>query len=79
MESVEAAYSAIGSTRHFFVPSHFFSPNSMHPFREGNGRTQLAFVGMMADTFGQPLHLERVRESTVLRAMIASSLAILSR
>jgi cell filamentation protein len=47
--------------------------NAIHPFRGGNGRTQLGFAGLVGDCFDEPLHLERVRQSTLLPAMIASS------
>ena len=46
--------------------------NAIHPFREGNGRTQLAFLYLLSDRAGHPLDLERVREDTVLEAMIES-------
>jgi cell filamentation protein len=46
--------------------------NAIHPFREGNGRTQLAFAGLIGAAFGQPLQLRRVSQRTFLRAMVAS-------
>lgn len=46
--------------------------NAIHPFREGNGRTQLAFLYLLSDRAGHPLNLERVREDTMLEAMIES-------
>jgi cell filamentation protein len=46
--------------------------NAIHPFREGNGRTQLAFVGLMGHEFDQPLRLENVDQRTFLAGMVAS-------
>jgi cell filamentation protein len=46
--------------------------NAIHPFREGNGRTQLAFLAMLADVAGHPLALERLGPEEFLEAMIDS-------
>jgi cell filamentation protein len=46
--------------------------NAIHPFREGNGRTQLAFMHVVAIKAGYPFDLRRVRKQTFLPAMIAS-------
>lgn len=46
--------------------------NAIHPFREGNGRTQLAFLGLMSVQFGHPLRLDRIKRETFLPAMVAS-------
>ncbi|MFZ0304978.1 MAG: Fic family protein [Terracidiphilus sp.] len=46
--------------------------NAIHPFREGNGRSQLAFMGLIAFAAGHPLKLERLDKSTFLPAMIES-------
>jgi cell filamentation protein len=46
--------------------------NAIHPFREGNGRAQLAFLHLTALRAGHPLSLERVRQETFLPAMVAS-------
>ncbi|TIQ21944.1 MAG: adenosine monophosphate-protein transferase [Mesorhizobium sp.] len=46
--------------------------NAIHPFREGNGRSQLAFVAMLGDTAGFPFDFARVERDTFLPAMIAS-------
>lgn len=48
--------------------------NSIHPFREGNGRAQLAFLGLIGETFGHSLHFERLQRDPFLRAMIDSFL-----
>lgn len=46
--------------------------NAIHPFREGNGRAQLAFVHLLGQAAGHPFDLTRVRRDTFLPAMIAS-------
>ena len=53
--------------------AHFLAElNAIHPFRDGNGRTQLAFMGMMAMAAGHPLRLDRIEPAPFLAAMIAS-------
>jgi len=46
--------------------------NAIHTFRDGNGRAQLAFMVLLADRAGHPLHLERLSPGNFLRAMIGS-------
>lgn len=46
--------------------------NAIHPFREGNGRAQLAFVHLLGQAAGHPFDFTRVRRNTFLPAMIAS-------
>ena len=46
--------------------------NAIHPFREGNGRTQLTYLTLLAAHAGHPLALERMNPSAMLAAMIAS-------
>lgn len=46
--------------------------NAIHPFREGNGRTQLSFLDLVAVRAGHPLDMSKVRQATMLPAMIAS-------
>jgi cell filamentation protein len=46
--------------------------NAIHPFREGNGRSQLAFIGLVGATFGHPFDFERLNRNTFLPAMITS-------
>jgi len=46
--------------------------NAIHPFREGNGRTQTIFLNLLAAGAGHPLHLERLDPQAFLEAMIAS-------
>ena len=46
--------------------------NAIHPFREGNGRTQLSFLHLLALKAGHPLALDRIEPATFLTAMITS-------
>jgi cell filamentation protein len=46
--------------------------NAIHPFREGNGRAQLSFAGLIGATFGHPLHFERLNPERFLTAMVTS-------
>ena len=41
--------------------------NAIHPFREGNGRAQLAFLTLLAAKAGHPLALERLNPRPCLR------------
>lgn len=46
--------------------------NAIHPFREGNGRAQLAFTGLIGARSGHPFDFTRLDAQTFLAAMIAS-------
>jgi cell filamentation protein len=46
--------------------------NAIHPFREGNGRTQMTFLALLADQAGHQLDLERLEPEPFLEAMLAS-------
>jgi cell filamentation protein len=53
--------------------AHFLAElNAIHPFREGNGRTQLAFLTALADQAGHPFALELLDPEAMLKATIAS-------
>ncbi|MBS0470241.1 MAG: Fic family protein [Proteobacteria bacterium] len=53
--------------------SHFLATlNAIHPFRDGNGRSQLAFGALLAHRAGHPLRLEKLRPRPFLSAMIES-------
>jgi cell filamentation protein len=53
--------------------AHFLAElNAIHAFREGNGRSQLSFLALLADQAGQPLDLEKLDPDAMLDAMIAS-------
>ena len=46
--------------------------NAIHPFREGNGRTQLSFLFLLAGRAGHPLDFTVLRPAEFLRAMVLS-------
>jgi cell filamentation protein len=46
--------------------------NAIHPFREGNGRAQLAFLHLLGLRAGHPFDFAQVQPETFLPAMIAS-------
>jgi len=46
--------------------------NAIHPFREGNGRTQLSFMTSLAEQAGHPFALERIDPKAMLEATITS-------
>jgi cell filamentation protein len=46
--------------------------NAIHPFREGNGRTQTSFLTLLAEKAGHPLALDRLVPEHFLAAMVAS-------
>jgi cell filamentation protein len=46
--------------------------DAIHPFREGNGRTQNVFLAILGERAGYPLDLSRLDPQAMLGAMIAS-------
>jgi cell filamentation protein len=46
--------------------------NAIHAFREGNGRSQLAFFDMLATHAGYPPDMDHLDTQRMLEAMIAS-------
>jgi cell filamentation protein len=53
--------------------AHFLAElNAIHPFREGNGRTQLTFLALLADGAGHPLDLDKLHPDAMLDAMVRS-------
>jgi len=58
-----------------FLPeaAHFLAElNAIHPFREGNGRTQTTFLVLLATRAGRTVNLGFLRPRRFLAAMIAS-------
>jgi cell filamentation protein len=52
--------------------AHFLAElNVIHAFREGNGRSQLAFFALLADHAGHPLDFDKLDPHEMLDAMIA--------
>lgn len=53
--------------------AHFISElNAIHPFREGNGRTQLTYLTLLSQYAAHPLNLTRMNPHEMLQAMIDS-------
>jgi len=53
--------------------AHFLGDlNAIHAFRDGNGRTQLAFMAIVGESAGHPLVLARLVPGAFMAAMIAS-------
>jgi cell filamentation protein len=53
--------------------AHFLATlNAIHPFREGNGRAQNAFLGLLAARAGHGLEFSRLNETAFRAAMIES-------
>lgn len=52
--------------------------NAGHPFREGNGRTQLAFLNLLCLNAGHPFDDDAIDPDATLSAMIASFLGDLA-
>jgi cell filamentation protein len=64
-----------GSEASTFIPNlaEFLTElNAIHPFREGNGRAQLAFVCLLGSRTGHPFHLDRLNPESFMSAMIKS-------
>jgi cell filamentation protein len=54
---------------------HFLAElNAVHPFREGNGRTQLVFLAMLADLAGFGFNEKQLEPDRVMHAMVRSFL-----
>jgi cell filamentation protein len=66
-------FRALGAEDFATEATHFLAElNATHPFREGNGRTQLSFLTLLADQAGHPLRLDRFDPQEVLGAIIKS-------
>ena len=46
--------------------------NAIHPFRDGNGRTQITFLAILAEFAEHPIDIERLAPEPFLMAMIDS-------
>jgi cell filamentation protein len=46
--------------------------NAIHPFREGNGRSQMTFMALLGHRAGHPLSLARLAPGRFLAAMVRS-------
>lgn len=71
--AASGAVKASGSDKFVSEIAHFLAElNAIHPFREGNGRSQLSFVAMLGEQAGFPFDFHLVRRATFLPAMIES-------
>jgi cell filamentation protein len=64
-----------GCASDVFAPraAHFLAElNAVHPFRDGNGRAQLAFLALLSARAGHPLALTELEPAAFLDAMIVS-------
>ena len=53
--------------------AHFLAElNAIHAFREGNSRSQLTFLALLADYAGHPIDLDKLDPLEMLDTMIAS-------
>jgi cell filamentation protein len=63
----------LDSTTFAAQAAHFLAElNAIHPFREGNGRTQLSFLTVLAERAGHSVAFERSKAQAMLDAMIKS-------
>ena len=53
-------------------PGFLATLNAIHPLREGNGRTQLTFLALLAHRARHPLDLDLLEPEQFLAAMVAS-------
>ena len=62
----------LSGTRFAEKAAHFLSElNAIHSFREGNGRSQLTFFGLLAQAAGHPVKFSKLDPKAMLHAMIA--------
>ena len=53
--------------------AHFFAElNAIHPFREGNGRTQLSFLVALAEHGGHSIPMHGLKPKAALKAFVTS-------
>ena len=65
--------SALGADEFARTGAHLLAElNAIPPFREGNGRTQLAYFALLAESADHPLNLERLDSNAFLQAVIGS-------
>lgn len=70
---LENFFRNLSSTDFASRAAHFLAYlNAIHPFREGNGRTQLVFFTVLAMQAGHPLDLDALDPEAFLAAMVKS-------
>ncbi len=69
----QSNFSGLRRTEFAKRSAHFLAElNAIHPFREGNGRTQLSFLGIVAEQADHPLDFEKLEPDKILAAIIES-------
>jgi cell filamentation protein len=69
----EKNFKGLDAERFASKTTHFLTElNAIHPFREGNGRTQLSFLTLLAERAGHPLDLDNLDPQEILAATIKS-------
>jgi cell filamentation protein len=69
----QSNFSGLSRTEFAKKSAHFLAElNAIHPFREGNGRTQLSFLGIVAEQADHPLDFEKLEPDKILAAIIES-------
>jgi cell filamentation protein len=64
-------YKGLSARKFADAAAHFLAElNAIHPFREGNGRSQLSFLILLAERAGHPIH--KINPAVVMQAVIAS-------
>lgn len=52
------------------LAEHLNEVNALHPFREGNGRTQKAFIGQVANEFGLEIRWDKMKRGEFITACV---------
>lgn len=63
---------AISQTLPEILAGHFGELNALHPFRDGNGRTQKAFISQMASAVGVKINWGEMSKDELIEASIES-------
>ena|SRR5665213_2540452 len=66
-------YKGLSSAEFAKNAAHFLAElNAIHPFREGNGRSQLSFLVLLAERASHPFDLAKMDPEAIMQAVIAS-------
>jgi cell filamentation protein len=66
-------YKGLSARKFADAAAHFLAElNAIHPFREGNGRSQLSFLILLAERAGHPFDLAKMDPPGIMQAVIAS-------
>lgn len=71
--AAEGLLAGLSRVRFSASAAHYLAEiNAIHPFREGNGRTQLALLAILAENAGFRLNADALERDEVIQAMIDS-------